>query len=136
MHMDQNQEMLELLRKIERSGRQKNVTNLLLCLFMLAAAVSCVTLCVMVCRLLPQVNDLLGQMETVMTDLEQTVRRLSALDLESMVANANSLAVVAQDSLQQTMEKLNAVDFETLNKAIEDLSKVIEPLAKFFGMFN
>ena len=134
--MDQNQEMLELLRKIEKSGRQKNVTNLLLCLFMLAAAVSCVTLCVMVCRLLPQVNDLLGQMETVMTDLEQTVRRLSALDLESMVANANSLAVVAQDSLQQTMEKLNTVDFETLNKAIEDLSKVIEPLAKFFGMFN
>ena len=134
--MDQNQEMLELLRKIERSGRQKNVTNILLCLFMLAAAVSCVTLCVMVCRLLPQVNDLLGQMETVMTDLEQTVRRLSALDLESMVANANSLAVVAQDSLQQTMEKLNTVDFETLNKAIEDLSKVIEPLAKFFGMFN
>ena len=134
--MDQNQEMLELLRKIERSGRQKNVTNLLLCLFMLAAAVSCVTLCVMVCRLLPQVNDLLGQMETVMTDLEQTVRRLSALDLESMVANANSLAVVAQESLQQTMEKLNTVDFETLNKAIEDLSKVIEPLAKFFGMFN
>ena len=136
MHMDQNQEMLELLRKIEKSGRQKNVTNLLLCLFMLAAAVSCVTLCVMVCRLLPQVNDLLGQMETVMTDLEQTVRRLSALDLESMVANANSLAVVAQESLQQTMEKLNTVDFETLNKAIEDLSKVIEPLAKFFGMFN
>ena len=134
--MDQNQEMLELLRKIEKSGRQKNVTNILLCLFMLAAAVSCVTLCVMVCRLLPQVNDLLGQMETVMTDLEQTVRRLSALDLESMVANANSLAVVAQDSLQQTMEKLNTVDFETLNKAIEDLSKVIEPLAKFFGMFN
>ena len=136
MHMDQNQEMLELLRKIEKSGRQKNVTNILLCLFMLAAAVSCVTLCVMVCRLLPQVNDLLGQMETVMTDLEQTVRRLSALDLESMVANANSLAVVAQESLQQTMEKLNTVDFETLNKAIEDLSKVIEPLAKFFGMFN
>jgi uncharacterized protein YoxC len=134
--MDQNQEMLELLRKIEKSGRQKNVTNILLCLFMLAAAVSCVTLCVMVCRLLPQVNDLLGQMETVMTDLEQTVRRLSALDLESMVANANSLAVVAQESLQQTMEKLNTVDFETLNKAIEDLSKVIEPLAKFFGMFN
>ena len=134
--MDQNQEMLELLRKIEKSGRQKNVTNILLCLFMLAAAVSCVTLCVMVCRLLPQVNDLLGQMETVMTDLEQTVRRLSALDLESMVANANSLAVVAQESLQQTMEKLNTVDFETLNKAIEDLSKVIEPLAKFFNTFN
>jgi hypothetical protein len=31
------------------------------------------------------------------------------------------------------MEKLNAIDFETLNKAIEDLGKVIKPLADFFG---
>ena len=61
--MDQNQEMLELLRKIEKSGRQKNVTNILLCLFMLAAAVSCVALCLMVYQLLPQINDLLVQME-------------------------------------------------------------------------
>ena len=134
--MDQNQEMLELLRKIEKSGRQKNVTNIILCLFMLAAAVSCVTLCVMVCRLLPQVNGLLGQMETVMTDLEQTVHKLAALDLEAMAGNVDSLAIYAQDSLQQTMEKINTIDLETLNKAIADLAKVIEPLANFFGMFG
>ncbi len=134
--MEANQEMLELLRKIEKSNRQKTVTNVLLCLFMLAAAVSCVVLCVMVLRLMPQVNGLLGQLETVLTDLEQTTHKLAALDLESMVSNVDSLAVYAQDSLHQTMEKLDAIDFETLNQAIEDLAKVIEPLAKFFGMFG
>lgn len=134
--MDQNQEMLELLRKIEKSGRQKNVTNILLCLFMLAAAVSCVALCLMVYRLLPQINDLLVQMEGVMGDLEQTARTLASLDLEGLAANVDSLTVLAQESLQQTMDKLNTIDFETLNKAIEDLAEVIEPLAKFFGMFG
>lgn len=134
--MDQNQEMLELLRKIEKSGRQKNVTNILLCLFMLAAAVSCVALCLMVYQLLPQINDLLVQMEGVMGDLEQTARTLASLDLEGLAANVDSLTVLAQESLQQTMDKLNTIDFETLNKAIEDLAEVIEPLAKFFGMFG
>lgn len=134
--MDQNQEMLELLRKIEKSGRQKNVTNILLCLFMLAAAVSCVALCLMVYRLLPQINDLLVQMEGVMGDLEQTARTLASLDLEGLAANVDSLTVLAQESLQQTMDKLNTIDIETLNKAIGDLAEVIEPLAKFFGMFG
>ena len=133
--MEQNQEMLELLRKIEKSSRQKNITNLILCVLMLTAAVSCVVICVMVYRLMPQVNGLMGQMEAVLSDLEQTAGALAALDLETMAGNVNSLTVMAQESLQQTMEKLNTIDFETLNKAIEDLAKVIEPLAKFFGRF-
>jgi hypothetical protein len=133
--MEQNQEMMELLRKIEKSNRQKNVTNIVLCAFMLISALSCVVICVMVFRLMPQVNGLLGQMETVLTDLEQTSHALAALDLETMAGNVNSLTVLAQESLEQTMEKLNTIDFETLNKAIEDLARVIKPLADFFGRF-
>lgn len=134
--MEQNTEMLELLRKIEKSNRTKTVTNVLVCVFMLAAAVSCIAICLMVWQLMPQVNGLLGQLETVLTDLEQTTRQLAAVDLEAMVANVDSLAVYAQDSLQQTMDKLNTIDFETLNRAIGDLAKVIEPLANFFGRFG
>ena len=134
--MEQNTEMLELLRKIEKSNRTKTVTNVLVCVFMLAAAVSCIAICLMVWQLMPQVNGLLGQLETVLTDLEQTPRQLAAVDLETMVANVDSLAVYAQDSLQQTMDKLNTIDFETLNKAIGDLAKVIEPLANFVERFR
>ena len=125
--MEHNQEMLELLRKIEKSNRQKNVTNVIMCVFMLAAAASCVFIGLMVFRLMPQVNGLLSQLETVLSDLEQTTGQLAALDLESMVTNMDSLAVYAQESLQQTMEKLDTIDFETLNKAIEDLAKSSSP---------
>lgn len=134
--MDQNMEMLELLRSIEKSNRRKAVTNTAICLFMLAAAVSCIALCLMISGLLPRVNEILGQMETVLANLEQTSVELASLELETMVSDVDSLARYAQQSLQETMGKLNTIDFETLNTAIQDLAKVVEPLAKFVGRFG
>lgn len=134
--MDQNQEMLELLRRIEKSNRQKVVTNVLVCLFMLAAAASCIAICVMLGQLIPQVNQTIGQMQTALNSLEETSNHLRGLNLETMVSNVNSLSVYAQQSLQQTMDNLNTIDFETLNKAISDLAQVIEPLANFVAKFK
>lgn len=134
--MELNQEMLELLRKIEKSNRTKSVTNVLICIFMLAAAVSCIAVCVMLAGLMPQVNNILVQMETALASLEQTSSDLAALELESMVTNVDAMAVMAQESLAATMAKLDLIDFETLNKAIEDLSRVIKPLADFVGLFD
>ena len=134
--MDTNQEMLALLRNIEKSNRQKVITNILVCLFMVAAAGSCIAICVMLGQLIPQVNQVIGQMQEVLANLEETSDQLARLDLETMVTNVDSLAVYAQQSLQQTMEKLNTIDFETLNRAIGDLAKVIEPLAKFVDKFR
>ena len=134
--MDQNQEMLELLRRIEKSNRQKVITNVLVCLFMLAAAASCIAICVMLGQLIPQVNQTIGQMQTALNSLEETSNHLRGLNLDTMVSNVNSLSVYAQQSLQQTMDKLNTIDFETLNKAISDLAQVIEPLANFVAKFR
>lgn len=134
--MDQNQEMLELLRRIEKSNRQKAVTNVLVCLFMLAAAVSCIAICMMLGQLIPRINQIIGQMQGVLAGLQQTGDQLAQMDLETMASNVDSLAVYAQQSLQQTMEKLNTIDFETLNRAIADLAQVIEPLAKFVAKFK
>ena len=134
--MDTNQEMLALLRSIEKTNRQKVITNVLVCVFMVAAAGSCIAICVMLGQLIPQINQVITQMQEVLANLEETSDQLARLDLETMVTNVDSLAIYAQQSLQQTMEKLNALDFETLNKAIGDLAKVIEPLAKFVDKFR
>ena len=134
--MDHNTEMLELLRSIEKSNRRKALTNVVICVFMLVAAVCCIAVCVMISGLMPQVNEILGQMEIVLANLEQTSEELAALELEAMVADVDALVLYAQESLQETMGKLNTIDFETLNAAIRDLAKVIEPLANFVGKFR
>ncbi len=134
--MDHNTEMLQLLRSIEKSNRRKSATNTVICIFMLVAAVCCIAICVMISGLMPRVNEILGQMETVLANLEATSVELAGLELEAMVSDVDALAVYAQESLQATMDKLNTIDFETLNAAIGDLARIVEPLAKVAGMFG
>ena len=134
--MEENREVLELLRKIERTNRVKMITLIFLGVLMLAAAVSCVSLCLMIGDMLPKVNGILDQMETILTDLEQTSDALSQLDLQTMVMDVDALVRYAQESLASTMDKLDTIDLEKLNQAIGDLAQIIEPLANFFRKFG
>lgn len=86
--------------------------------------------------IITQANGVMGQMETVLGNLEQTTNQLAEVDLQSMVEDVDSLVRTGQSSLEETMRKLDALDFETLNQAIEDLAAVIEPMAKFANLFS
>ena len=141
--MEENKEMLELLRKIEKSSHSQARTGTLVCVFSLIAAVCCVAALVLVREflpqlegILPQINAVLEQMQTVLGNLEQTTAQLASMDLQSMVSNVDALVATGQEGLEQTMAKLNSIDIKTLNQAIADLAKVIEPLANFVSRFS
>ena len=134
--MEENREMLEILRQIEKNGRRQILMSRVQCAFTVAAALCCVVMAVLVWNVLPELSTVVGQMETVLGNLENVTGQLAAADLAEMAGNVDSLVVTGQQSLEQTMEKINAIDLETLNKAIEDLSRIIEPLARFFGKFS
>ena len=85
---------------------------------------------------IPEIAGVIEQMETVLDNLETTTLQLANLDFGTMIADVDELVVTAQKSLDDTMGKLNAIDFTALNKAIKDLSAVIEPLAKISNVFR
>lgn len=141
--MEQTDKTLELLEKIEKTNRRQLLFTQIFCGIALVAVLFCIFALVKVNQLLPQIQGITAQMQGVLGNMEQAAGQLAALDIrgiaenvETLVGNVDMLAVSAQDSLKQTMTKLNTIDFETLNKAIEDLSAVIQPLADFFGMFS
>lgn len=134
--MEENKEILELLKQIEKSNRQRVRMGRILCVLVLVAALCCCLAFGVVYSLVPQVNTVLAQTQTVLGNLETTSQQLAALDLESMVANVDTLVASGQESLEQSMDKLNSIDFDTLNQAIQDLSDVIQPLAKLSNMFR
>ena len=141
--MEENKEMLELLQKIEKANRQQVKLTRLVCIFALIAAVFCGCTFGLVYNVLPEITEILPQIsavasqtQTVLSDLEQATRQLSVMDFAGMVENVETLVTTAQESLEQTMGKLNSIDFETLNKAIEDLSKVVEPMSKLMKVFG
>jgi hypothetical protein len=126
--MEENKEMLELARSIEKNGRKTLRNSRIQTLCAIVAAVCCAAVVILVMRMLPAVNGLMEQLETVLMNLEQVTQKLAALDLEGMVINVEELVSSGQESL----EKINTIDMEVLNQAIQDLAKVIEPLARLF----
>lgn len=134
--MEENKELLEMLQRIERSNRQQVRLTRMICVFALIAAVLCGCTVWLVYSVLPQISSVASQMQTVLSDLEKTTAQLSVMDFTGMVNDVDTLVTTAQQSLEQTMGKLNTVDFDTLNKAIADLAKVVEPMSKLMNVFK
>ena len=141
--MEENKEMLELLQKIEKTNRQNLRTGRLQCLFSLIAALFCGAAFLLVFQFLPQVTQLIGQvtdvatqLQTVLGNLEQVTQELATIDMAGMVADVDALVISGQQGITQAVEKIAALDIDTLNQAIADLAKVIEPLAKLNTLFR
>ena len=100
------------------------------------AALCCGCTVALVYNVLPQINSVVSQIQIVLGNLETATAQLSVMDFTGMVNDVDSLVATAQESLEQTMQNLNTIDFQTLNKAIEDLSKVVEPMSKLMNVFK
>ena len=131
--MEQNREYMDRIEQL-----LKKQSNLILLQSVLIAilALGGIALVVMVGRLLPDLQVLMTQMESTLTDMEQITAQLAEADLKGMVDNVDQLVNSSQSAVEQAMEKLNAIDFDALNEAIEDLSDVIDPIARFFNKYK
>lgn len=83
-----------------------------------------------------QVNDMTDQAEIIMDNMETVTQTLADADLGGMVENVNTLTADSQTAVTEAIEKLDAIDIDTLNKAIRDLSDVVELLAKVSNFFG
>lgn len=134
--MDENRQAVELLERMERNSRRQTLLALLQCVFSLAAAVFCGAVLVLFWQMLPQLESLLPQLQSLLTELETAAQQLARIDLTGMVADVEVLVTTAQQSLTETMGKLDTIDFQTLNKAIDDLAAVVEPLSRILRAFS
>ena len=142
-YMEENKETLELLRKIEKNSRMQTYSGYARTALVLVCAVCMVVLTCAVMKLMPQINEILGQAKgavaqvgTVLNYLEQTSSQLAQVDYAGMVSGVEGLVTTGQQSLEATMDKLNSIDFEALNKAIKDLSAVTQSLANVTRIFG
>ena len=83
--------------------------------------------------LLGEVNGMMDDVDTVMNNASIVTDNLAKTDLTSMLNNVNELVVEAESSIADAMTQVNAIDIESLNGAIDNLGKIVAPLAKLFG---
>ena len=141
--MEEKNEMLELLQKIEASNRKQLLYTRIQCIAALVAVACFAGVYFLIRDFLPQISAIIteipgvvAQMEVVLGNLEVVTKELTTVDFAGMVEGVNTLVATGQVGLEETVAKLNAIDFEALNKAIATLTQVIDPLAKFFKVFG
>lgn len=141
--MEENKEVLELLKKMEEANRKQLLYTRIQCAAALAAVACFAGIYFLIKDFLPQISAIItqipgvvAQMEVVLGNLEVVTTDLAAVDFAGMIDGVNTLVATGQASLVETVGKLNAIDFEALNTAIDTLNQVIDPLAKFFKVFG
>lgn len=82
--------------------------------------------------LIPKAEKIMTQIDTVTNDMDTVITDLNNANLPVALENVNKLLETSQTTLVDAAENMNKIDFETLNKAIGDLQKVVEPLANLF----
>ncbi len=87
---------------------------------------------------LAEVDVLIAESDTVISEINDITSEVDVLvdQANTLFENSNAMVEENTDAITEAVQKLNSVDFDTLNKAIKDLSEVVEPLANFFGKFN
>ena len=86
-------------------------------------------------RTLDQAYTTLDKAYTTLNDTQEMVSQAkeSLAGIDTMVENANTLVEDNTDERKETIQKISDIDFEKLNNSIDQLNKVIAPLAKLFS---
>ena len=148
--MEENKQMLDILQEIRDANRKQVFYSRVTCAAAVVAALCFAGVFLLVRDFLPQISQILSeitgivsqipgivsQMQEVLTNLQEVTQKLTAVDFGGMIDGVYSLVESGQSGLEQTVDKLNSIDFASLNKAIRNLEAVVEPLAKFFKVFN
>lgn len=129
--MNQQNELQIILERMERNSRKQLLHARMQTIFSIICAICCGILLMKLLEFIPKVENLIGQAEILLADLDIVTKQLSKLELSQMVENINGLVTTSQSGVEEALGKINEIDFKTLNQAVEDLSKVVKPLADF-----
>lgn len=131
---------LELLReiaktqkKLERRGRITALAAIVLAAVIVVALLVCVPAAL---RSLDQLNTTLSQTNTAMQEAEKALTQaqgtLSGID--GMVEGVNSIVEDNTELLNGTLTQLSEIDFASLNRSVEQLAAIVQPLARLLGL--
>ena len=95
-------------------------------------------LCVAALLLVPKEANMIDHTERTLSRIDELAEAADAALTSASTAaeNANQLVADNSDAVSEAMDKFNSVDFDALNRAINDLADIVEPLAKVSNFFS
>lgn len=131
------EESLKQTELLEKQTEWIKKQTIIVSVIMLIVALAIVILTVQVGGILEEANTAIAEITLLTQELSTVLEESSITEL---LNNANALIAESGDALTQALQgvdsaldNINKIDIDTLNQAIADLQRVIEPLAKLFG---
>ena len=122
----------ELLIEIAKGQRKETKSGRISAIATVALAIAfIITLSVF----LPIAVSTLEKVNTTLTEAENVaIAAQESLDeIDSMVENFNGVIVDNTDSVNKALNKVGSFDVDSLNRSIEELASILDPLARLFG---
>lgn len=135
---EENELLTKLIKNSEKQLFYARVRTLATVIIAGAIVICLIVLVPEALRTVNQANAIMVQASETITLADAAIASITEMS-ESITEMGNNMDTFIAENAQSVagvMEKIEAVDFEGLNSAIEDLGDVIEPLAKFFNIFN
>ena len=145
---DPQREKLEQMSEkellVELTYQQQKASRRTFQLMIVGAAVVALLLIVSII-VVPRVVKTLKGADSAITEAEATLTGLQGVvetaggtikGIDTMVTGVNDLVEDNSEALTEAISKISTIDFEKLNSSIGDLQAILEPLAKFFNVFN
>lgn len=131
------EESLKQTAFLEKQAKTSKIQTAIVSGLMLVVAAALLVLSIQVGGVLEQANSAIDEITVLTTELNTI---LEESQITELLDNANTLIEESGDALTKALEDVdealktvNKIDIDTLNSAIADLQKVIEPLARLFG---
>lgn len=138
--MEERTELETVMKQIEETEKERKKYEKRQFYMSAVSAVSCFLIfCLFLSvyiSVVPKVKSTFNEIERVTVELGVISDQLTEADLAGLVEHVDTLAVTSEQGVQEALKKIESIDIDGLNSAIQALSEVVEPLAKFVGFFN
>ena len=149
--MEENRELLLAIRELteenrkqqtllEKQCRATRTLGVLLVCLVAVVGIALFTLLPKITATLEGFDTTLNELNVVVENTQIITEELKTADIEGTIHSlsdtlnsVNGLVEDSADSLTASLKKLEDLDIDTLNKAIQGLYKVVNPLSSLFG---
>ena len=149
--MEENRELLLAIRELteenrkqqtllEKQCRATRTLGVLLVCLVAVVGIALFTLLPKITATLEGFDTTLNELNVVVENTQIITEELKTADIDGTIHSlsdtlnsVNGLVEDSADSLTASLKKLEDLDIDTLNKAIQGLYKVVNPLSSLFG---
>ncbi|MCQ2500537.1 MAG: hypothetical protein MJ117_04210 [Lachnospiraceae bacterium] len=99
----------------------------------LVAVLSAMILVPKAASVMTDAEETLQEVNVGVVQLNKTATQLARIDFAGLVDDTQQMVNDGSEGITQAIGKIEAMDIDGLNRAIQDLEAIVEPLAKLFG---